>query len=51
MRRLFLGLLVLLGLSLPGVARAQDRPTVVRAGAYINDVARVCFNVSPPAVR
>jgi hypothetical protein len=41
MRRLFVGLLVLLGLSLTGPARAQDSPAIVRVGAYINDVQQL----------
>ena len=41
MRQLVVVLLVLLGLSLTSAARAQDSPTVVRVGAYINDVQQL----------
>jgi NADPH:quinone reductase-like Zn-dependent oxidoreductase len=37
-RRLLASVTVLLALSLPGVARAQQSHTIVRVGAYINDV-------------
>jgi len=34
-------MMVLFGLSMPGVAQAQADPTVVRVGAYINDVQQL----------
>jgi hypothetical protein len=40
-RRLLAGLILLLGLVLPGLARAQESPTIVRVGAYINDVQQL----------
>lgn len=41
MRRLFASLIVLIAVSLPGVARGQESPTIVRVGAYINDVQQL----------
>ena len=41
MRRLLTSLIVLIGLAMPGVAAAQEEPTVVRVGAYINDVQQL----------
>lgn len=41
MRRILTGLCALICLSMPGVAGAQEEPTVVRVGAYINDVQQL----------